>query len=337
MMIMMNPKIKFNSGSTIQAKENPSNVLSQVNAETVDSASSYNKYTLITVRGLASDNLFTTFPSVTTTKTIGFHPFDISGFSSIYADSDNFDIMIATVDGIDGPSNKIKYNGFFLINSFTMLSAAIGTLNYGFVNYEFTTPMDGSKVPTMLRIKGTVVDNTNFDSLSIFFDQLTPFYSNYYTGDIFCKSTEGTPFCKFNKGYETTPNIKNYQTLSRIDIPMTNPTSAFNIFIPVTFAANPANKNLYIGYQKKDPTTGKKSLVYIEPMRTISINVASTVAGDFGPVVSSAYVGQTVSSMGLKANLVGTTPTLNAGNNIGSAYSYFSEWDYIRDSTLTGW
>jgi hypothetical protein len=30
------------------------------------------------------------------------------------------DIMVATVDGIDGPMNKMKYNGFWLINSFTM-------------------------------------------------------------------------------------------------------------------------------------------------------------------------------------------------------------------------
>jgi hypothetical protein len=61
--------------------------------------------------------------------------------------------------------------------------------------------MDGSKVPTMLRIKGTITDSTNFDSLSIFFDKMIPFFSNYYTGDIFCKSTDATSSCKFNRGY----------------------------------------------------------------------------------------------------------------------------------------
>lgn len=45
------------------------------------------------------------------------------------------DIMIATCDGIDGPVNKIKFNGFFLINSYSMLAAVLGTVNYGFVNY----------------------------------------------------------------------------------------------------------------------------------------------------------------------------------------------------------
>jgi hypothetical protein len=158
------------------------------------------------LRAYQSQNIQNTFNTNGDTKKIAFHPFDISGYSSIYADSDNFDIMIATVDGYDGPTNKIKYNGFFLINTFTMPDVTLGTVNYGFMNYQNDAPnsklpMDGSLVPTMLRIKGTIADSTNFDSLSIFFDKLTPFYSNYYTGDIFCRSTEGTPFCKFNRGY----------------------------------------------------------------------------------------------------------------------------------------
>lgn len=59
-------------------------------------------------------------------------------------------------------------------------------------------------------------------------------------------------------------------------------------------------------------------------MRTITITVASSIAGSYGPVVTSAYVGQSVSNLALKANLVGTTPTINSLNNIGAAFSYFS-------------
>ncbi len=44
---------------------------------------------------------------------------------------------------------------------------------------------------------------------------------------------------------------------------MTNPAAAFNIFIPVTFVAGQTTTNLYLGYQKKDPATGKISLTYI--------------------------------------------------------------------------
>ncbi len=43
---------------------------------------------------------------------------------------------------------------------------------------------------------------------------------------------------------------------------MTNPTNQFNVFIPVTFTTA-QTVYFYIGYQKKDPTTNKTSLVYI--------------------------------------------------------------------------
>lgn len=105
---------------------------------------------------------------------------------------------------------------------------------------------------------------------------------------------------------------------------MTNPSSQFNVFIPVTFVPAQTITNLYIGYQKKDPVTGKKSLVYIEPMRTITIIPPSSTAGSYGPVVTSSFVGQSVTNLVLKANLVGTTPTINSLNNIGAAFSYFS-------------
>ena len=109
--------------------------------------------------------------------------------------------MIATTDGIDGPLNKITHNGFFLINSFTMMNdLVLNTLNLGFVAYSHSSQMDGSQVPTLIRAKGSVSSATNFDSLVIFFDKLTPFFSNYHNGDIYCHSTDGAPFCKFSKG-----------------------------------------------------------------------------------------------------------------------------------------
>ena len=60
-------------------------------------------------------------------------------------------------------------------------------------------------------------------------------------------------------------------------------------------------------------------------MRTITITVAPSAAvGNYGPIVTSAFVGQTITNMGLKANQGGTAPLANTGNNIGSAFSYFS-------------
>jgi len=31
------------------------------------------------------------------------------------------------------------------------------------------------------------------------------------------------------------------------------------------------------------------------------------------------------------------TANTNANRNIGAGFSYFSEWDYFRSSTITGW
>jgi hypothetical protein len=54
-------------------------------ATTVDSTSSYNKYTLITLRGSASDNIKPSFPISPTKTYLGLYPFTLSTFSSIYS------------------------------------------------------------------------------------------------------------------------------------------------------------------------------------------------------------------------------------------------------------
>lgn len=195
---MMSNKIKLNSGSVTLTE---SAVSLSATAITVDSANSYNKYTLITLKGATTSSIQTSFPITASKTAFGLSPFLVSDFSSIYADDNNFDIMIATVDGIDGPLNRMKFNGYFLINGFTMInSAAIATLNSGFVAYSHTTQLDGSQIPTLLRVKGTIAGATNFNTFCIFVDKLEPFFSNYHNGDIYCKTTNPSSKCKYFKG-----------------------------------------------------------------------------------------------------------------------------------------
>jgi hypothetical protein len=109
--------------------------------------------------------------------------------------------MIATVDGIDGPLNRMTFNGYFLFNGFTMMnSAAINTINSGYVGYSHAAQMDGSIVPTMIRAKGTIAGTTNFYAFCVFFDNLSPFFSNYHNGDIYCQTTDPSNKCKYRKG-----------------------------------------------------------------------------------------------------------------------------------------
>lgn len=72
-------------------------------------------------------------------------------------------------------------------------------------------------------------------------------------------------------------------------------------------------------------------------MRAITITQTSTTLGTYGPVLATAFVGQNITSMTLKATCPAGGISVNSGNNIGGAFSYFSEWDYIRDSAVTGW
>ena len=111
--------------------------------------------------------------------------------------------------------------------------------------------------------------------------------------------------------------------LSRFSITLNTPATSFNILIPVTFSGVQTDTNFYVAYQVTNTTNGYKSLAYVEPLRTITITYTASVSGSFGPVVSSATVGQSVSNLQLRA----TSPvslTTNSGNNIGSAFSYFS-------------
>lgn len=195
---MMSPKIKL-SGASVAI--NQSSVALTSSGLTVDSVNAYNQYTLITLRATTPAQIQVNFP-VTPTK-IGFSlsSFLIQTFSSISADLSNLDIMIATVDGIDGPLNRMTFNGYFLFNGFTLKNSdRIATLNAGYVAYSLNNPMDGSLVPTLLRVKGYLPSVTNFYSLNIFFDQLAPYFSNYYNGDIFCKTTDPVSKCKYFKG-----------------------------------------------------------------------------------------------------------------------------------------
>lgn len=145
---------------------------------TVSNSSSYNVYSMITLQGSTTTALKTSFNVIAAKTSFGLYPFVVTPFSSIYADSNCLDFMIATVDGINGPLNKMVFNGFFLINGFSQAPSVSGTINFGFMNYQSSTAMDGSKVPTLLRIKGTIANTTALDSLIIFFDSLTPFFSN---------------------------------------------------------------------------------------------------------------------------------------------------------------
>jgi hypothetical protein len=339
-MIMMNPSIEFDTTTTsgvLQSTQQTSNTLTP-SVSSVTTPSAYNQYTLLTMTGTQVDHLQNIFSTTATKTAFGLYPFTVKPFSSITPDSNCLDFMVATVDGINGPQNKMTYNGYFLINGFTQSTPA-GTLNLGFLNYQSSTAMDGSQVPTLLRIKGTVTGQPSLDSLVVFFDSLTPFFSNKHAGEINCYNSDNSQPCRYKQGpLSLTSGLTekyNYLALSRFEIPITAPATAFNVLIPVTFPNGQTLTNFYLAYQLSNATNGFKGLAYVEPLLPISISQTASASGSFGPVVSSNTVGETISNMQIRATSP-VTVTTNTGNNLGGAFSYFSEWDYFGNSTVSG-
>lgn len=126
--------------------------------------------------------------------------------------------------------------------------------------------------------------------------------------------------------------------MSRFDIQLSTPATSFNIFIPVTFTPAQTDVNFYIGYHTKNPVTNAISFVFVQKFTKTSITQgAPSASGVYGPVVTTALIGSSVASLKLKANSPTAGISVNSANNIGGGFSYFSPFDYIGSSSVTGW
>jgi hypothetical protein len=68
--------------------------------------------------------------------------------------------------------------------------------------------------------------------------------------------------------------------------------------------------------------------------------VTGTASGNYGPQVSSSTItaGQAVSNLVINAkSSAAVTANANANLQVGAAFSYFSQWDYFQNSTISGW
>lgn len=220
-MIMMNPLIA-NSTTTISLLQETGNHGStSTKAYAINNVTAYNNYTYVELSATKSDGLITSFLASATKKSFSFYPFVLNSYSSVYSDAGVMDFYMAAVDGIYGPLNKMVYNSYFLINGFTQTSTPMSSITWTFINYLASpTPLDGSTVPTMIKISGSIpsANATNLMKIAVFFDDLTPFYSNLYTNEVYCYGSDPamTGLCDYYPGASTSAEKYNYNTLSRI-------------------------------------------------------------------------------------------------------------------------
>lgn len=355
LMIMMNPLISVPGGSTVTLKQSVANHASvNVRGYTLSSASAYNNYTYLEFSAFKSDGLFSTFvPTTAVKKAFSFYPLKLNDYSSVYADSNCMDFYMAAADGISGPLNKLVYNSYFLINGYTQTTSPMATITTAFVNYlaSSTAPLDGSTVPTFLKITGSVPAGqaTSLSKIAIFFDNLTPFFSNVYSQEVYCYGTDAAMMglCDYRQGSGTTSDRYNYNTLSRIEIPVTAPTTTFTVYIPVSIPTSKTVCYTYFGAFYTNTNAAFSNfpiLKYITTMQTstsYALNPVISSSGTFGPnvnnTITGAVVGASKSNMVLMAKYSGGAVTANTGVNQGAHFTYFSKWDLFQGSTLSGW
>lgn len=354
LMIMMNPLISVPTGGTIVLKQAVANDASvSVRGYTLNSINAYNNYTYLEFSALKSNGLQTTFLTTAAKKAFSFYPLKLNDYSSMYADANNMDFYMAAADGISGPLNKLAYNSYFLINGFTQTSSPMASITTAFVNYlaSSTAPLDGSTVPTFLKITGSIPAGqaTSLSKIAIFFDNLTPFFSNVHTNEVFCYGTDPgmMGLCDYRQGSGTSADKYNYNTLSRIEVPISAPTTAFTIYIPVSIPASKQICYTYFGAFYTNPNAAYSNfpiLQYITTMQTsttYSLNPSISSSASFGPnvnnTVSGATVGASKTNMILSAKYTGGGVTANSGANQGAHFTYFSKWDLFQGSALSGW
>ncbi|KAL4506506.1 hypothetical protein ABPG72_000077 [Tetrahymena utriculariae] len=201
-------------------------------------------------------------------------PFQINQFSSNMVDENVYDFYFQVIDYINGPTpNQIirttaLFNAYFITNNaFIDPPGSSGkTVNVYLTNMfqQINGGNNGFLVPTVIKIEGKLTSNqnSNINRFSVFFDNLTPFYKNSYSNDIYCggSSNEIQLSCK---AYLTqNGDINNYLTLSRIEIQASNLLQNFYLIVPVSqsFVQPPYQISLYLAGMKLAPFAVGSSL-----------------------------------------------------------------------------
>lgn len=295
LMIMMNPLISNSSAAITLKQESTNDASVSTKVYTISNSSSYNNYTYVELSALKSNGILTSFLTTAAKKSFSFYPFKLNSYSSIYADSGNMDFYMAAVDGIYGPLNKMVYNSYFLINGFTQTTTTMSTITVSFINYlsSSTAPLDGSTVPTMIQVSGSIPSGNaiNLMKIAVFFDDLTPFYHNLYTNEVYCYGTDPsmTGLCDYRPGAATLAEKNNYNTMSRIEIPITNPSTPFTIYIPVILGTSKTTACTYFGtFFTNANNINFPVMQYITTLstKTFANNPSVSTAGTFGLTVS---------------------------------------------------
>ena len=253
-------------------------------------SSKYNKFS---VSGKTDADLNGLFSSTTGVgvKYFAIKNIKIESYSSPYADDSLLDFYIAFYDKFNIATPALKE--VLLFNGYTISMPKLPSIKYSIVNFwsHSSENNDGSKFPTFLRIAGFFTDPAELkgasQKLSIFFQNLIPFYENNdweINNQVACNCIPVSVKCHY-------------------------------------FTSNNLNKGQgYINYERVDvdfgtiPTTSSGKFQLIIPVKTSPIAAASKINIFLGTIVNNSYY--QASGAGDIFYKYGGVYRLTGGNNI---------------------
>lgn len=154
-----------------------------------------------------------------------------------------------------------------------------------------------------------------------------------------------TGLCDYRPGAGTSSEKYNYNTLSRVEIPIDAPATTFTVYIPVIVPLNKQISYTYFGLLYQNTSSTEFPLLqYISTMQTSTsyvIDQVITSSGcSFGPTVNTAtgaVLGSSKTDLIVSATYTTGGITANTASSIGAAFTYFSKWDLFRDSQYRNW
>ncbi|KAL4459969.1 hypothetical protein ABPG74_003495 [Tetrahymena malaccensis] len=317
--ISINP----NSGSVYAEQKNINIIYNRQSTST-----SLNKYTSIKAifnSGACLQNFISNTATQTDQQWL-LSPFQINQFSSNMVDENVYDFYFQVIDYINGPTpNQVirttaLFNAYFITNNAFIdpPGSPSQTVNLYLTNMfqQINGGNNGYLVPTVIKIEGKLTSNqnNNINRFSVFFNNLTPFYKNSYSNDIYCggSSNEIQLSCK---AYLTQNNdINNYLTLSRIEIQASNLQQNFYLIVPVSqsFVQAPYLISMYLAGMKLAPFAVGSSLAcftsevsYIQQIHTtqppFTMQYLTLTSAFNWSFQSSAFIGKTQEDFSFQA------------------------------------
>jgi hypothetical protein len=241
------------------------------------------------------------------------------GISGITITGSGWDFYIAAIDSIDGPTYNQTLNSYYLAHAVLKPVGTTG-LTASFLNFYNTNSggLDGSTIPTMLRVTGTTAVTAAAVVVSLT-NSVSFFYKNSATREVACTRTCYWPVnpATILLDYDFTPSVKILSYNGEVLIPITLPSGVSTLTLYIQLL-NSAGVVLAATTVSSQPSGA--SLSASIPTAGLTFQISGTTVGGNSFTVTSNY---------------GTAVTAGPASGV----TLVSDHDLVKSgaATITGW